>query len=107
MDLAIDVLSNCLLVLVELDELAGANSRVIGVEAGASRNNVKDIVDILSGLVDETILRSRMTTWDCLAGDFIIARSLDCEWVLVNLRQGYRARCVAHDVWYFEAAARR
>lgn len=107
MDLAIDVRSNCLLVLVELNELAEANSGVIGVEAGASRNDVKDIVDILSGLVDETILGSRMTTWDCLAGDLIIARSFNCEWVLVNLRQGYRARCVAHDVWYFEAAARR
>lgn len=81
---------------MEFDELAPANSGVVGVLFGAATDDVEDGMDALSGRVEEAILSSGVTTRNRLAGDFLVARSLNGERRLVDLGQGHDTRGVVH-----------
>lgn len=98
LDLAVDVLLDLFRLLVELDQLAGANSIVVGVETGAATDNVPDGVDFLGRAVEQAVLRAGVTARDGLAGDLFDAGSLDGEGGAMDLGQGHDARSVVrHD----------
>ncbi len=97
-DLAIDIFLDLFGFLVKLDELAGADSVVVGVDAGAATNNIEDCVDVLGRTVEKAVLCTRVTAGDGLAGDLFDARSLDGERRAMDLGQGHDARSVVrHD----------
>ncbi len=98
LDLAIDVLLDFFGLLVKLDELAGADGVVVGVEASAATDNVEDCVDVLGWAVEEAVLCAGVTTRNGLARDLFDARSLDGEGRAMDLGQGHDARSVVrHD----------
>ena len=96
--LAIDDLLDLLHFLVQLDELASTDSIVVGVKASAATDDVKDSVDIISGLVEQTVLGARVSSRDGFAGDLLVAGSFDGVWGPVDGVQGHDARLVVnHD----------
>lgn len=97
LDLAIDVLLDLLLLSVHVDELAGTDSMMVGVESSAALNDLEDGPGIGSRIVDEAVLGLGVTSRNGFARDLLVARSLDSERRLVHLVQRHYARCpVSH-----------
>lgn len=97
LDLAIHVLLDLLGFLMELDELAGADSLVVGIDASASADNVEDCVHVIDGTSDEAILGLDMTAGDGLASNLFVTRSFDGERRLVHLLKGHQPHGVIHS----------
>lgn len=94
----IDNLLNLLQLLVQLDQLAGADSVVVGVKASAAADDVKDSVDVISGLVEQAVLGARVSSRDGFARNLFVTGSFDSVWGPVNGIQGHDARgVVSHD----------
>ena len=95
---AIDDLLDLLQLLVQLDKLAGADSIVVGVKASAAADDVKDSVDVISGLVEQPVLGARVSSGNGFARNLFVTGSFDSVWGPVNGIQGHDARRVVnHD----------
>ena len=95
-NLAVNVLLNLLRLLVKLDQLAVADGVVVGVNAGAAADHVKDSVAALGGNIAKLVLVRGMATGDGLVGDFLEARCFNREWRLVHLVKRHDSRGVVH-----------